>query len=135
MIERHSGHIVNIASVAGRVATPGESAYSGSKFAVVGFTQCIAMELRGSGVGVTMVLPGPVDLTGYVPSDETYKRSFPPKVPAQRVARATLRAVERGQLEVVVPPWFRAVATIQATFSGLVSKLPAGLFEHEDVPN
>ena len=91
MVERHGGHIVNIASVAGRIATPGESAYSASKFAVVGFTQCIAMELRGSGVGVTMVLPGPVDLTGFVPQDETYKRSFPPKVPAQRVARATLR--------------------------------------------
>ena len=135
MVERRRGHIVNIASVAGRVATPGETAYSASKFAVVGFTQCLAMELRGSGVGVTMILPGPVDLTGYFPADETYERSFPPKVPADRVAEATLRAVERNQLEVVVPPWFRAIATLQATFSGLVAKLPAGLFEHEDVPN
>jgi len=134
MVERRHGHIVNIASVAGRVATPGESAYSASKFAVVGFTQCVAMELRGSGVGITMILPGPVDLTGYFPSDETYERPFPPKVPADRVARATLRAVDRRQLEVVVPPWFRAIAAIQATFSGLVAKLPAGLFEHEDVP-
>jgi short-subunit dehydrogenase len=134
MIERRRGHIVNIASVAGRVATPGESAYSGSKFAVVGFTQCVAMELRGSGVGVSMILPGPVDLRGYFPADETYERSFPPKVPADRVARAALRAVERRQLEVVVPPWFRPVATLQATFSGIVAKLPAGLFEHEDVP-
>ena len=132
MVDRGRGHIVNIASVAGRVATPGESAYSGSKFAVVGFTQCVAMELRGSGIGISMILPGPVDLTGYYPSDESYERSFPPRVPAERVARAALRAVERGQLEVVVPPWFRAVATIQATFSGLVSKLPARLFEHEE---
>ncbi len=135
MVDRRRGHIVNIASVAGRVATPGESAYSGSKFAVVGFTQCVAMELRGSGVGITMILPGPVDLTGYFPTDDTYERSFPPKVPADRVARATLRAVERRQLEVVVPPWFRAMATVQATFSGLVAMLPAGLFEHEDEPN
>jgi short-subunit dehydrogenase len=134
MIERRHGHIVNIASVAGRVATPGESAYSASKFAVVGFTQCVAMELRGNGVGITMILPGPVDLTGYFPSDETYERSFPPMVPADRVARATLRAVDRRQLEVVVPPWFRPIATLQATFSGLVARLPAGLFEHEDVP-
>ncbi len=134
MVERHRGHIVNIASVAGRVATPGETAYSSSKFAVVGFTQCLAMELRGSGVGVSMILPGPVDLTGYFPTDETYERSFPPKVPADRVARAVLRAVERRQLEVVVPPWFRAIATLQASFSGLVAMLPAGLFDHEDVP-
>ncbi len=134
MVERGQGHIVNIASVAGRVATPGETAYSGSKFAVVGFTQCLAMELRGSGVGITMILPGPVDLRGYFPADETYERSFPPKVPADRVARSVIRAVERRQLEVVVPPWFRAVATLQATFSGLVAKLPTALFEHEDVP-
>jgi len=86
-------------------------------------------------VGITMILPGPVDLRGYFPTDDTYQRSFPPNVPADRVARAVLRAVERRQLEVVVPPWFRAIATVQATFSGLMAKLPAGLFEHEDVPN
>jgi short-subunit dehydrogenase len=132
MLERRRGHIVNMASVAGRVATPGECAYSGSKFAVVGFTQALAMELRGTGVGASMVLPGPVDTNSYLKTDEDYTRSFPPNVSAERVALATLRAVDRNLLEVVVPPWFRAVATFQTAFSGLIARLPARVFEHED---
>jgi short-subunit dehydrogenase len=134
MVERGRGHIVNIASVAGRVATPGESAYSGSKFAVVGFTQCVAMELRGSGVGISMILPGPVDTSGFFTDDEEYTRSFPPKVPVDRVAKAALRSVDRHQLEVVVPAWFRAIAIVQAGFSGVIGRLPAGLFDHDDTP-
>lgn len=134
MLDRRRGHVVNIASVAGRVATPGESAYSGSKFAVVGFTQCVAMELRGSGVGISMILPGPVDTSGYFTHDEEYTRSFPPKVEVEKVARACLRAVDRNQLEVVVPPWFRIVAIVQAGLSGVMGRLPAGLFDHDDSP-
>ena len=134
MLERRRGHVVNIASVAGRVATPGESAYSGSKFAVVGFTQSVAMELRGSGVGISMILPGPVDTSGYFTNDEEYTRSFPPKVGVDRVARTTLRAVDRNQIEVVVPPWFRIVAIVQAGLSGVIGRLPTGLFDHDDSP-
>lgn len=134
MLERRRGHVVNIASVAGRVATPGESAYSASKFAVVGFTQCVAMELRGSGVGISMILPGPVDTSGYFTNDEEYKRSFPPKVSVDRVAKATLGAVDKHRLEVVVPPWFRIVATIQTGFSGVIGRLPARMFDHDDSP-
>jgi len=134
MLERRRGHVVNISSVAGRVATPGECAYSGSKFAVVGFTQALAMELRGTGVGASMILPGPVDTNGLLKADEDYTRSFPPKVSAERVALATLRAVDRNLLEVVVPSWFRAVATFQAAFSGVVCRLPNSFFEHEDLP-
>jgi short-subunit dehydrogenase len=134
MVERRRGHVVNISSVAGRVATPGESAYSASKFAVVGFTQCVAIELHGSGVGISMILPGPVDTSRHFGDNGEPGRSFPPTVSAERVAKASLTAVDRGQLEVVVPSWFRVVATIQATFSGAMAKLPARVFEHEDTP-
>lgn len=132
MVHRRSGHIVNMASVAGRVATPGETAYSASKFAIVGFTQCLAMDLRSTGVGVSMVLPGPVDTSAYFSPDDEYQRGFPPRVSADTVARATLAAVEHRRLEVVVPSWFRAVASFQATFSGFIAKLPAGVFDHQD---
>jgi short-subunit dehydrogenase len=104
MLERRRGHVVNISSVAGRVATPGESAYSASKFAVVGFTQCVAIELRDSTVGISMILPGPVDTSRHFGDDGRSGGSFPPTVPAERVARATLNAVDKRQEEVVVPP-------------------------------
>lgn len=51
-------HIVNISSVFGLIAPPGQSAYSASKFAVRGFTQALAGELQGTGIHTTCVHPG-----------------------------------------------------------------------------
>lgn len=53
-------HIVNVSSVFGLVAPPGQSAYSASKFALAGFSQSLRAELGGRGVGVTTVHPGGV---------------------------------------------------------------------------
>jgi len=128
MLERRRGHIVNVASVAGRFAAPGEAAYSATKFAVVGFTQALALELHGSGVGVSLIDPGPVD-TGLVEAGGAdYRRRWPRPVPASRVAAAVCDAVERGRFEVFVPPWYRAVGVVQAGLSGVVRLLPPGVF-------
>jgi NAD(P)-dependent dehydrogenase (short-subunit alcohol dehydrogenase family) len=54
---RGSGHIVNIASQAGKTALPGIATYSGTKHAVVGFSEAIRAELRGSGVEIACVMP------------------------------------------------------------------------------
>ena len=58
MIERRSGHIVNIGSIDGIIPIPGQSAYCASKFAVTGFSEVLYYDLRGNGVGVTLVCPG-----------------------------------------------------------------------------
>ncbi|WP_285029968.1 SDR family oxidoreductase [Mycolicibacterium sp. lyk4-40-TYG-92] len=57
MVARRAGHIVNIASMAGLVAVPGQAVYAGSKFAVVGFSTALADEYAPRGVSVSMVLP------------------------------------------------------------------------------
>ena len=57
MIERGSGHVVNISSLAGWVGSPGLSAYSTSKFGLRGFGESLAAELRDTGVQVTNVYP------------------------------------------------------------------------------
>jgi len=61
MLERRSGHIVNIASIAGRRGFPMETGYCASKFAVVGFSEALRVELTGTGVGVSLLCPGIVD--------------------------------------------------------------------------
>lgn len=61
MIERGSGHIVNIGSIAGRVAFAGNAAYSASKFGLRGLHEVLVEELRGTGVRVTWVEPSAVD--------------------------------------------------------------------------
>lgn len=57
MLPRRSGHIINIASMAGEAFLPGLATYCGSKAAVIGFTEAVRLEHRTSGVKVSMVLP------------------------------------------------------------------------------
>ena len=56
-IPRHSGHLVNVASIAGRGATPGAATYAATKHAVFGLTDSLRQELRGTGVSLTVVMP------------------------------------------------------------------------------
>jgi 3-oxoacyl-[acyl-carrier protein] reductase len=63
MLAQRRGHIVNIASGAGRLGMAGGAAYSASKFGVIGFTEAVGLEVRGSGVKVSVVEPGSVQTT------------------------------------------------------------------------
>ncbi|MEG0284521.1 MAG: SDR family oxidoreductase [Vagococcus sp.] len=60
MAKQHHGHIVNIASQAGKMATPKSSIYAATKFAVIGFSNALRLEMKPLGVSVTTVNPGPI---------------------------------------------------------------------------
>jgi len=60
MIERRSGHIINIASLAGKNAFAGGAIYCASKWGLLGFTECMAEDLRPHGIRVSAVCPGTV---------------------------------------------------------------------------
>ncbi|WP_394352538.1 SDR family NAD(P)-dependent oxidoreductase, partial [Candidatus Nitrosotalea sp. FS] len=57
MLKQRSGHIVNVASVAASFGIPGMATYCASKFAMLGFSESLFHELKGTGVGVTVVSP------------------------------------------------------------------------------
>lgn len=61
MLKRRSGHVVNVGSVAGRVAFPENGAYSASKFGLRGLHEVLVQEVRGTGVRATLVEPGATD--------------------------------------------------------------------------
>ena len=103
MVERGRGHIVNIGSISGRIGSPFEAAYSSAKFALVGLTEALAVELAPLGIGVSMVNPGPVDTSFFAARGHPYERRRPRQVDPGTVARAVVEAVERGRLEQVVP--------------------------------
>lgn len=70
MRERRFGHIINIASQAGKIATPKSSVYSASKHAVLGYTNSLRMELADVNVLVTSVNPGPIATNFFNIADE-----------------------------------------------------------------
>jgi 3-oxoacyl-[acyl-carrier protein] reductase len=72
MVSRNRGHIVNIASIAGKVGSAGRAVYCASKFGVVGFTQALAEEVREDGVRVSVICPGSTD-TGFSPKETAGK--------------------------------------------------------------
>ncbi len=69
MLEAGRGQIVNIASLAGKVATAKSSGYSASKHAVLGFTNSLRQELSGTGIVVSAVNPGPIDTPFFAQAD------------------------------------------------------------------
>ena len=68
MIERRRGHIINIASIAGKVGSANRAVYCASKFGVVGFTESLAEEVRQHGIRVSVICPGSTD-TAFSPGE------------------------------------------------------------------
>jgi short-subunit dehydrogenase len=108
MLERRRGHVVVVASVAGRMGAPFEAIYSATKFAQVGMAEALAVEVAPFGVGVSVVNPGPVDTGFFTARGHPYERRVPRPVAPERVAAAVVEAVERGRAERFVPRWLRS---------------------------
>jgi short-subunit dehydrogenase len=107
MIERRRGHVVTLGSIAGRLGSPFESVYSATKFAGVGLTEALVVELEPYGVGVSMVNPGPVATHFGEARGHPYDRTRPKAVPAEQVADAVIKAVRGEKHEQYVPGSFR----------------------------
>jgi short-subunit dehydrogenase len=108
------GHVVFVASIAA-LGVAGEAAYSAAKAGLRTFAD--ALRLEEPDIGVTTVLPGAVDTPFLV--RRGYERAVPRPVPADRVAAATLRAVERGRAEVFVPRWLQVASVVQGAAPGV----------------
>ncbi len=100
MLKRGSGHIVLMNSLDGRWGLPTDAPYAASKFALRGFGNVLRQDLHGTGVGVTSVFPGRIDtpMIGYMRVPIVSR-----KIPAEAVARATVRGILRNQPEIVIP--------------------------------
>src|SRR3954454_3275782 len=102
MLPRERGHIVNVASAAGRVAVPGEAVYTATKHAVVGFGEALRVELRGTGVEISTIMPS---LAATELASGMRPPRFVPMVRPEQVAGAIAKVLERPKLEVIVPAW------------------------------
>jgi short-subunit dehydrogenase len=127
MLERGSGHLLFMSSLAGKAASPEASLYNASKFALRGFASALRAELRSSGVGVSTVFPGFIREAGmFADSGAKLPPGIGTRSPAD-VARAVVSAVEcnRGEVDVAPLP-LRA----GATFAGLAPELASNIGRH-----
>lgn len=113
MLRRGGGHIVNVSSMGGGIAFPGNVPYSASKAALTQFTAGLRADLRGLPVRTTLVALGPVptDMLAasaqYRPTELAYRRLYRlglmVDVPRERVAREVVRAVAKRRRYVFLP--------------------------------
>lgn len=112
MIERRSGAIVLISSVAGSIGIPASSVYSASKFGLRGFGDGLRREVAPYGIGVTVVSPG------YIRTAMTARVRMPMPGPAV-AGRAIARAIERPRRHVFVPGYYRPFVWLAQLLPGL----------------
>jgi NADP-dependent 3-hydroxy acid dehydrogenase YdfG len=99
-VPRRTGHLVNVASSVGKVAVPNGATYAATKHAVVGLTEGIRSELRGTGVETSVVMP--VAVNTELGSGISPGRGIPVVEP-EDVAAAIVEALERPRHDVYVP--------------------------------
>ena len=136
MIERRSGHIINMGSLAGWIGTPTYSIYAATKFGVRGFTEALRREVSVYGIHVSGIYPGAVDTefrtlarirrkTGVT----TPKRM---RLTAEQVAQAVFHLAKHPQRVVFLPGYMRWVVAFNGLFPGLVDWVVQKRFvEHE----
>ena len=107
MRPRGHGHIVNLASAAGKVASPGGSTYAATKHAVVGLSESLRGELRDSGIAVTVVMPA---IIATEMSDGLASARGLRPIQPQAVGEAIARAIAGGRgIDVYVPGYLGAI--------------------------
>jgi NADP-dependent 3-hydroxy acid dehydrogenase YdfG len=110
-VPRGRGHIVQIASVAGKMGFSGGATYCATKHAVVGLTESIRSELYGTNIGVSLVMPVVVntELGSGLPRTRGFKAVQP-----EDVADAIVDALQTGRFEVYVPKSMSSLARLGA---------------------
>lgn len=104
MVERGRGAIINVASTSGFQALPYNAGYAAAKSHVLLLSEAIHAEVQEQGVTVTAVCPGPVPTGFQDAADAAYFQKRLPKfthVSAERVARDSIAAAEKGKISVI----------------------------------
>jgi short-subunit dehydrogenase len=127
MIERHSGHIINMASVAGHVATPTYSIYAASKFGMRGFTEALSREVGVFGISVSAIYPGGVrtEFKEHTGIQRRTSRTTPAwmRLEPEDVAQAVYSLVQHPRRQRVIPWVWNFPIWLNSLFPGLADWL------------
>ncbi len=127
LVERGSGHLVFMSSLSGKAATARASLYCATKFGLRGFALALREDLRGSGVGVSVVMPGAIRGAGMFADSGA---SAPPLMGTgtpEQVGAAVIKGIERNRGELsVAPVRQRALSAMAANAPELSGRLAGG---------
>ena len=131
MVERGRGAILNVASTAGMQPLPFSAGYSAAKAYVLTFSEALHVELRGHGITVTALAPGPVstdfwEVANWKVTGESFEQAVPRHVwiTAEHAARAGVRGLESGA-RVIVPGLPMRAAMLASRYIPNAVKLPS----------
>ena len=132
MLEKKSGHIVNVASVAASFGLPGIASYCASKFAMLGFSEGLKHELKNSGVGITVVSPIMVRTNFFDhPSFDKMPKFSPTSLSSKTVAKSILKAAGSSRLEIIVPSVVRGAVWFKHTFPFIINPIFGKAFKKQ----
>ncbi len=134
MLQRGSGYIVNISSLAGNIAPYAYTAYSGAKFAVQGFTDALRMELKPRGIHVSIVLPVDTDTPGFAeekklqPPEAAEVNSLGGLSSPEMVARTILHDAARGRY--IITPGLQSKILYRASGLGIMTGITYPIMDY-----
>ena len=117
MIDRKTGHIVNLSSGAGLIGTINMAGYCASKFALNGWSETLYHELKPLGINVSVVCPGPV-ATDFSREFRNSEPKAPPNliVSVDAVVQAVIKVLENKRYEIVLPRWLAGLSALKRHF-------------------
>ncbi|MDH6365464.1 short-subunit dehydrogenase [Enterococcus sp. PF1-24] len=131
MAERQKGQIINIASMAGKMATAKATVYAATKFAVIGFSNALRLELKPFNIAVTTVNPGPMRTDFFDKADPSgnYLDSIGAFViQPEKLAKAIVRSMSHPKREINQPVAMEVAARFYNLFPHIGDFLAGGLF-------
>jgi short-subunit dehydrogenase len=136
MLERRRGHVVIISSGAGIRSFPGAAVYGATKAAQRGFGEALRHELKGTGVGVTVVYPGQVRSALHDHEKERMPDwyNLDRVAPAEPLAQAVVEAVEKNRREVFYPPAVRLLRIAHGLRPGLADAMLRRIMDRSAAP-
>lgn len=124
-------HIINIGSIAGKLATPKASSYAATKHAVIGYSNALRLELKQTNVHVTTVNLGPVKTSFFKTADESgsYEKSVKGiMLQPEAIAKKIDRLLYTKKRELNLPRWMSVGSKIHALCPNMVEYLMQGAF-------
>ena len=132
MLRQGEGTIVNVSSIASKVVPTHETLYAAAKCAMNGFSEGLWNDLRGSGIHVALVHPGPIETPIWEKGDHP-NRYHGRKHPPELVADAILEAMDRRIHELVVPRWSLSLGAARLMRAVFPRLLRAGMARMDPV--